>query len=195
MTNSILLFDLGGVLVDLGDPVTEIGLSMSADEFWTTWLASPLVRGFETGKLSRSEFLCQFGAQLGFDDAAVFEERLRRWRLPLFDGSEQLLNSLFGRVEIALLSNTNEIHWQFVLSQTNVFEKFSQLFLSFETGNAKPAPAAFTDVIEHFACEPGDIVFLDDSANNIAAAQSAGLRAQLVRGHAEVKRAVEAAVA
>jgi HAD superfamily hydrolase (TIGR01509 family) len=191
MKNFILLFDLGGVLVDLGDPVSAIGLGIDSDEFWATWLSSPLVRAYETGRLSSQEFVTQFGAHLGFHDTAEFDRRIRNWRLPMFDGSEQLLNSLAGKVEVALLSNTNEIHWQFVQSQTDVFATFAKLFLSFETGNAKPEVAAFQDVIDHFDCDPVDIIFLDDNANNVAAAKAAGLRSRQTKGPKEVKKAVD----
>ena len=190
MTPRILLFDLGGVLVDLGDPVAAIGLDMTSEEFWTTWLSSPLVREFETGKLSRSEFLARFGAQLGLHDANEFERRMRGWRLPLYEDAKALLHTLLGKVEIALLSNTNEIHWQHVVSQTSLFAEFSKLFLSFETGNAKPDAAAFRDVVAHFGCVPGEIVFLDDNVHNIAAASSLGLRARQVKGPVEVRQAV-----
>jgi HAD superfamily hydrolase (TIGR01509 family) len=190
MKNSILLFDLGGVLVDLGDPVSAIGLDIDSDDFWATWLSSPLVRAYETGRLSSKEFVSQFGSHLGFLDSAEFDERIRRWQLPMFDGSEQFLKSLSGKVEVALLSNTNEIHWQFVQSQTDVFAMFAKLFLSFETGNAKPEAAAFQDVIDHFDCDPADIIFLDDNASNVAAAQSVGLRARRTQGLAEVMTAV-----
>ena len=191
MNNSVLLFDLGGVLVDLGDPVAALGLDISDEEFWAIWLSSPLVQGFETGQLTSEQFVAQFGAQLGFHDAAEFDQRIRGWRLPMFDESERFLDSLTAKFEVALLSNTNEIHWAFVLSQTNVFNSFSKLFLSFETGNAKPGAAAFQDVISHFKCDPHDIVFLDDNAHNVAAAQSAGLRAKQTKGHAEVRQAVD----
>ena len=191
MNKNILLFDLGGVLVDLGDPVAAIGLDMSSDEFWATWLSSPLVRSYETGQLTSEEFVTQFGAHLGFHNAAEFDQLIRSWRLPMFDESEEFLKSLTQDVEVALLSNTNEIHWQFVLSQTAVFESFSKLFLSFETGNAKPDTAAFQDVVDHFGCNPGDIVFLDDNAHNVAAAQSVGLRSKQTKGHAEVRQAVD----
>jgi putative hydrolase of the HAD superfamily len=190
MSPSVLLFDLGGVIVDLGDPVDAIGLEMSDAEFWQRWLSSPLVRGFETGNLSAEQFIAQFGAELGFDDDADFGRRLRRWQLPVFTGAESFLRSLNGRAEIALLSNTNEIHWQHVLSQTDVFSTFSRLFLSFETGNAKPHAAAFEDVVAHFDCDASEIVFLDDNADNVRAAQAVGLRAKRVRGLGEVREAV-----
>jgi len=191
MQKSILLFDLGGVLVDLGDPAGAIGLDISNEEFWTIWLSSPLVRRYETGRLSTAEFVAQFGAQMDIHDAAEFDQRIRSWLLPMFDGSEQFLHSLFGSVEVALLSNINEIHWQCVQAQTDVFTNFSKLFLSYETGNRKPDVGAYHDVVEHFSCDPANIVFLDDTAHNVAAARDVGMRSRQVRGLAEVKQAVD----
>ncbi|MGI9271561.1 MAG: HAD family hydrolase [Woeseiaceae bacterium] len=191
MNKKILLFDLGGVLVDLGDPVAAIGLDMSNEEFWAIWLASPLVRAYETGRLTSAEFVTQFGAELGFTDAAEFDRLIRSWQLPMFDESEKFLVALFSELEVALLSNINEIHWQCVKSQTEIFSNFSKLFLSYETGNRKPDVAAYQDVIDHFDCDPGDIIFLDDTAHNVAAAQSLGMRSKQTTGHAEVRQAVD----
>ena len=187
MPQPILLFDLGGVLVDLADPVTSIGLEMTTDEFWAMWLNSSLVREFETGQLTVREFTDGLGAQLGFANAAAFDKALRRWDLPMFNGVEESLRRLTSTHAVALLSNTNEIHWQHVATQTDVFDRFERLFLSYETGNAKPDPAAFHDVVAHFACEPADIIFFDDNAGNVAAAQAVGLRATQVQGWAAVE--------
>lgn len=191
MADTILLFDLGGVLVDLGDPAGEMDLDMSNERFWELWLSSPLVQQFETGKLNADEFVVAFAPQVGVDDAADFAERIRGWRLPMFDGIEGFLATLTPRTDIALLSNTNEIHWAHVQSQTDIFEIFNKLFLSFETGNAKPKSAAFLDVVDHFACAPEQILFLDDNAGNVAAAQVVGLRSKQTRGLAQVKAAVD----
>ena len=191
MQQQIILFDLGGVLVDLADPVTSIGLSMSDEEFWSVWLSSPLVQQFETGRLTASEFVTQFGAGLGFHDADEFDRALRSWHLPLFDGAERALQDLTASNTIALLSNTNEIHWQHVESQTDVFAEFAKVFLSYETGNAKPHPSAFHDVVAHFDCEPNDIVFFDDNIGNIVAAKAEGLRAVRVQGWSEVEREID----
>ena len=79
---------------------------------------------------------------------------------------------------VALLSNTNEIHWNHVDAQSDVFTSFAKLFLSYETGNAKPTAAAFHDVVTHFDCDPGQIVFFDDNAGNVAAAQQGAACAQ-----------------
>lgn len=190
MKDQIILFDLGGVLVDLADPVTSIGLAMTPDDFWSLWLSSPLVQQFEKGQLPVARFVAQFGAELGFNDAEEFDHALRRWHLPMFAGAEQALQFLTESSTVALLSNTNEIHWQHVESQTDVFTRFSKVFLSYETGNAKPSPAAFRDVVQHFDCAPADIVFFDDNAGNVAAAKAEGLRAVQVQGWSNVEQEV-----
>lgn len=191
MADTILLFDLGGVLVDLGDPAGEMSLNMSNEQFWELWLSSPLVQQFETGQLDAHEFVAAFSGHVGVEDAVDFAARIRRWRLPMFDEIEGFLTALTRRTDIALLSNTNEIHWAQVQSQSDVFASFQKLFLSFETGYAKPDPAAFLDVVEYFGCAPQQIVFLDDNAGNVAAAQAAGLRSKQTKGPAQVKAAVD----
>ncbi|MGI9222150.1 MAG: HAD-IA family hydrolase [Woeseiaceae bacterium] len=190
MQDPILLFDLGGVLVDLANPVESIGLPMQDDEFWSIWLSSPLVQRFETGKLSTCDFVAQLGAQFGFADADEFDQALRRWHLPMFAGAEPKLRLLTQSHTVALLSNTNEIHWQHVESQSDVFDGFAKLFLSYKTGNAKPTAAAFHDVVQHFGCDPGQIHFFDDNAGNVAAARREGLQAVQVSGWSNVEREV-----
>lgn len=182
MTQPVLLFDLGGVLVDLADPVASIGLDMTSEEFWAMWLSSPLVHQFETGKLTAERFAQELGAQLGFAAAAEFDRALRRWHLPMFAGAEEALQVLTQKHTVALLSNTNEIHWEQIASQTDAFANFDHLFLSYTTGNLKPHAPAFRDVVTHFDCLPADIYFFDDNAGNVAAAKREGLRATQVSG-------------
>ncbi len=44
--NRVLLFDLGGVLADLGEPAKAIGLELTEEEFWQSWLNSASVHAF-----------------------------------------------------------------------------------------------------------------------------------------------------
>lgn len=180
-----LLLDLGGVLADLGDPVSAMDLAMTPDAFWATWLSSPQVRAFETGRLTRAEFCAQMAPELGVSAATDFEQRFDDWQLRLFPGVEDLVLSMAGRCNIALLSNTNEIHWGQVSSST-IFSRFDRIFLSFETGHYKPAPASYQQVIDYYDCDPRDIVFIDDSPKNVAAAHGLRIDARLARGIASV---------
>jgi HAD superfamily hydrolase (TIGR01509 family) len=187
MHDQTLLLDLGGVLADLGDPVSAMDLPITPEEFWAVWLGSPHVRAFETGRLTTAEFCARIGPELGATGEAGFEARFRNWQLRLFPGVEELVDSLTGRYNIALLSNTNVVHWNQVASSTQVFSQFDRTFLSFETRHFKPAPESFEQVIAHYACDPGDIVFIDDSPKNVAAARDLRIDARLAQGIAAVR--------
>lgn len=186
----VLLFDLGGVLADLGTPASDMDLDMSEEAFWDVWLNSASVRTWEMGRLDTPDFCRRIAAELSQDPDTI-EARLRNWRLAFFPGVEALVHSIPETTSLALLSNTNEIHWCQVASSGDVFDRFEHLFLSFETGNYKPARAAFEQVTARFDCDPGDVLFLDDSAQNVAAAIDVGLDAHQVRGTAESRIVIE----
>jgi len=55
----VLLFDVGGVLVQLGGVevmLDWLGPSVGVDELWRRWLQSTSVRQFETGKIDAGRF-------------------------------------------------------------------------------------------------------------------------------------------
>lgn len=183
----VLLLDLGGVLADLVDPVAAMELDMTLPEFWKTWTSSSVVRALETGQMDEEEFLREIPAVLGCFPNTPFRTRFHAWQLKLFSNVEDCVRSATGRYRVALLSNTNEIHWQQVTSASSLFDVFDKVFLSYETGHYKPEPAAFQDVLEYFGCTPGEIVFLDDSEPNVVAARKLGIDAHKVVGGAQLE--------
>ena len=62
-----VLFDLGGVIVELGgvSSLQEMAASVGDEEQWHQWLASPWVRRFEKGECSATEFSTQVVAGMG----------------------------------------------------------------------------------------------------------------------------------
>lgn len=182
------MLDLGGVLADLRDPVAAMGLDMPLDAFWKTWTSSATVRAFETGQMSEAEFLRQIPAELGYTGSASFEKQFHAWQLELFPGVGELIRRVLPRYRVALLSNTNAIHWRQVTAGNDVFADFECVFLSYETGCFKPGESAFRQVTDWFECSPGDVMFLDDSEPNIAAALDFGMDARRVAGMAELER-------
>lgn len=186
----ILLFDLGGVLADLGDPSTSMKLKASPEQFWNIWLNSEYVRAFESGLCSISEFAPMIAGELGELNLEDFEPRLRDWRLKLLPDTENFLRSVAKNYQLALLSNTNELHWSQIQSSRQVFSMFAKLFLSFETRKYKPQKSAFEQVLRHFGGDPEDVTFLDDSTDNIWVAKDVGFHAVQVAGIKAVEQAI-----
>jgi putative hydrolase of the HAD superfamily len=76
---------------------------------------------------------------------------------------------------VVLGSNTNELHArQFRRQFADVFRHFDHLVLSHEIGQRKPHPAFYAHCQTVAHAEPHECVFIDDLAENIAAARAHG---------------------
>jgi HAD superfamily hydrolase (TIGR01509 family) len=187
----VLVLDLGGVLADLGSPAAEMGLEISDDEFWSLWLRSNAVAEFETGKLDYDEFIRRLIGEFPPEARAV-GDRLRNWTLVLYPGVARLLTTAARHFRLAMLSNTNPLHWSQLESAHALFATFEKLFLSYETGLYKPDPESFRQVIDYFDSGPSEIHYFDDSPMNIEVAGKLGIAARRVVGPRDLEAAINA---
>lgn len=186
-----ILFDLGGVLVELvGVPkiLEWMNWSVDQDELNRMWLFSSAVRNFEMGRTSALEFaeeiISEFKFSVGPED---FIKEFLYFPKGLHSGTKELLQQLSAKYSLACLSNTNELHWNRLCEEDCIENYFSYNFPSHKTGFMKPDIEAFQHVIKSLACDAGKILFLDDNQVNIEAAILAGMKAVKVNGFEDVK--------
>lgn len=67
---------------------------------------------------------------------------------------------------------------------------FDALIFSSEIGLSKPDPAAFAAALGRLGREPGEVLFIDDRAANVAGAERAGLRALQFRSAGQLAEAL-----
>jgi putative hydrolase of the HAD superfamily len=89
----------------------------------------------------------------------------------------EIIRSLKGRRRLGLLSNTDVLHFNYILSKYPIVHIFDQWILSFEVGFKKPAVEIFRKAIEWASVEPQKILFIDDMKIHIEAALSLGMQA------------------
>jgi len=184
----MILFDLGRVLADLGSPSTKMRLTISDDEFWEIWLSMPAVRAFERGDVAFDEFLPRLAQKLGIrEDPLNFKQRFLDWCPVLYPWVDSMISSLAKECKLALLSNTNPLHWNMIREETTVFQHFKHVFLSYELRHCKPEEGAFDIVLKAASASPKDVLFLDDMQENVAVARRLGFQASQVIGHDEVR--------
>lgn len=185
--SSIVLLDFGGVLLKLRDPLETFGVAGGAAHFNERWLLSAAVRSLECGASSIDEFatraVTEFDLDYGPDE---FIRRFENWPDELYEGIPGLLDRVASGYTLALLSNTNPLHWNRSDIGPILEPRFDKLFLSWQTGKLKPDADAFEDVVDYYGVGPGSILFLDDNSLNIQAATACGMRAVLTRGAAEL---------
>jgi putative hydrolase of the HAD superfamily len=185
-----VLFDLGGVLIELGDltRLQEMSEIVGTEEIWGQWLASPWVRRFEKGQCSATEFSVGVMAEWDVDIAPQrFLEIFRDWPIGPYPGTSELLAKLKRSKSIGCLSNTNAMHWEHQTSVWPMLDAFDFRFLSFELGFAKPDEAIFHAVNDRLPFRPERVLYFDDVEANADAARLFGFRSVQVRGIEEVE--------
>ena len=175
----VILFDVGGVLVELGPNP----LPSDFDIPLIRYFESGATADFEKGLIGADEFAQAIIDEFRVDvDAAALVEHFRLWPVAPFPGAIEMLSRLRQDRRIAILSNTNELHWPRFEAEFGLFEHCDQAFGSHLLGMLKPDAEIFDHVIGALDTDPRSILFLDDNPANVAAAVAAGMQAELVRG-------------
>jgi putative hydrolase of the HAD superfamily len=188
----VLLFDLGGVLLRLNDPVATFGMQLTHAQFMERWLLSPSVREFERGAIDADTFAKNIVVEARLDyDPSEFLRRFDAWPDQLYPGTLELLEKIPRRYERAILSNTNAVHWQRVNHGDRLTPYFDKIFLSCETGLLKPDVQAFAHVAASSGCAAKNILFFDDNPLNVNAALDLGCAAELINGIDDLRRAFD----
>ena len=194
----VVLFDLGGVLIDFAGvaPMKALSGIESEDELWSRWLTCRWVRSFERGECSADDFASGVVGDWALPvEPTAFLDEFRSWPAGPFPGAEELLRRVQRVVPAGCLSNTNALHWEEQFARWSFLDGFDFRFLSFELGVVKPDRALFERVAQLVPAEPARVLFLDDNLLNIEGAHDAGFAAAHVRGVAEATHAlVEAGV-
>jgi glucose-1-phosphatase len=187
----LVLFDLGGVLIELGGVAALRKMSGIADDgaVWQRWLTSPWVRRFESGQCSSVEFSGGVVSEWGLSvSPEQFLELFRQWPVGPMAGSSELLAEVQRSVPIGCLSNTNQLHWEDQIGKWPMLDLFDHRFLSFDLGLVKPDPAIFRAVADRLPVPPDRVLFLDDNDLNVDAARAFGFLSQRVCGIGEARR-------
>lgn len=182
----LLLFDLGGVLVDFAGP-RELGQFLrtpaSPAEILDRWIGCPHTQDFERGRISPREWAERFVRDWDIHlEPEEFLLEFKTWSNCILPGTRELLASLRPRYRLAALSNANEVHWERNANELNVLDLFEFAISSHQVGLCKPDPAIFEVAINRARVAPDHVMFFDDLAVNVAAACELGILGRQVRG-------------
>ena len=185
----VLLFDLGGVLIDFaGFEEMRRLLPQESDrsEIRDRWIHSESVQLFERGDITPESFarrlVEEFHLELSAED---FLREFVSWAHGPYPGAVSLLRRLRATHRIACLSNSNELHTP--IHRASIHPHVDTFYFSDEIGLVKPDREIFDYVIHDLAVSPRRIAFFDDTMVNVEAAREVGLNAFSVDGIVEVE--------
>lgn len=174
------IFDLGNVIVPFEAESKIKSLQeftrLKPEDVHEKVLLSEELRLFETGKISSLEVFDFVKKTL--DSEMSFEQFIENWNgifilEPIL--SEDFIGKLSEKYKLLILSDTNEIHFEFIKQNFPVLKYFDDFVLSYEVGVLKPSKEIFQIAVEKAGCLPEECFFTDDIEKNIAAAKNLGI--------------------
>ena len=186
MNKKAIIFDFGGVLIDLDIEDckaafrNDLGYEKN-DDILDPCHQKGIVGDMEEGMISADDFRAEVlkdarpGARPEEVDAAFMRILVG---IPSYKGP--LLNRLAESYDIYILSNNNPIvsqHMPELFAGVGVdFGKlFKKSFLSFEMKALKPSESFYKRVLEQIDMPAEELLFIDDSQKNVEGAIAAGL--------------------
>jgi len=183
-----LIFDLGGVILDLSVDHTLNSFSslskLPKSRVEELYVSTPGFLAYEKGLIDDDGFrsFVRETFSLAADDDAI--DACWNAMLRGIPGIKlDLLMKLQNEFQVFLLSNTNAIHLHHINEivlpkgkQNSLDDYFHKAYYSHRMGKRKPDAEIFEQVLEENHLLPEETLFLDDYAVNIEGAKSLGIK-------------------
>ena len=200
-STEVIFFDLGNVIL----PFNHFQIAERLSQFsrrrefqnpkkifsYLFDLQKGAINPFDVGKVSPQEFFQTIKERL--DLSIPFDEFVPIWCNIFAEDQEvsQIILSLKRKRRLALLSNTDPLHFNYILSKFPVMSVFDKWILSYEVGFKKPAPQIFQKAIEWALVKPEKILYIDDTKEYVEVAASLGIQSIHFISASQLKEALQ----
>ena len=181
MKLSVLVFDLGKVLVDFdysiaAKRITPLCTSpVDSVKFFSQHAA--LLTSYETGLLTTEEFYNAIKSVSGFSGTqAEFSASFADIFTPIQPMIDLLLELKKTRLATYIFSNTNDLAIDHIRRRFPFFSDFDGYVLSYEHRAMKPSAKLYEIVERASGRRGGEIVYIDDRPENVQAGAARGWR-------------------
>ena len=193
-----IIFDLGGVLLNLDYDLTEkafISLGMTNfGESYSQLQQTHLFDRYEIGEISSFHFVNRLLDLL--PPGTTANQVVHAWNAMILDFPAerlQFLEELSMKYRLFLLSNTNDLHIDAVrralektVGHKNLEQYFEKTYFSSAIGMRKPDSRIFEFVCSENNLDPAKTIFIDDSPQHVEGAKLVGIETFLLEKNREV---------
>jgi len=195
----LVCFDLGGVVIRIcqswGEACAAAGIPERDTELWQRTHTDRLrvLAEFQTGRIDAPAFAARLSEQVaGLYSPAEILGVHHAWLLDEYAGVAELIVRLHDAgLDTAALSNTSHDHWVRIVAYTAV-TRLHHLLASHLLGLHKPDPMIFRRLEQQLGYRAREIIFFDDTQENVVAADAVGWRAYLIDPEADTAQQIAA---
>ncbi len=132
---------------------------------------------FDQGIIPPLDYLCMIGRDSLTGNMSHGEIR-ERWQdvfSPMKE-AEAGVETLSKKHKLWIMSDTDPLHFAFLLTKYPLLKERERYYLSYEHGFLKSSPEAFQHVLNDSAMAAHEFILIDDNLENCQAAQSVGIK-------------------
>jgi len=170
----LFVFDMGEVVVYNTGVLNKISdfLNISKKKFMTMALKSKIDL-LQTGDIKTQEFWDNFSNISGIK---IEEDLLEKFFSPRKNEQVyELINFLKNKYRVVCGTNTIDSHYYY-LQKTDYYSVFDKVYASNLMGYSKPQEGFYNYILKEENVKPEEVVFIDDSIENINSARKIGLK-------------------
>jgi putative hydrolase of the HAD superfamily len=189
-----LMFDLGGVVISVDfDRALRLWAARAGCEFSdlrARFAFDDAYTQHEQGTLDASGYFAALRRMLEVD---LSDDDLRAGWNDIYagpiPGMGAMLAAAASRFPLFAFTNSNPTHKRvWAVRFANELSVFRSVFVSSDLGVRKPEPEAFSAVATRAGLPASELLFFDDTSENIDGARRAGMQAVLVTSPSDVRR-------
>ena len=191
----VIFLDLGKVIINYDPAIPLVQLTQYSElpmpKIKEILSKTDVLSNFDVGTFSGKDFYTTMGRDLKLDISK--EDFKNLWNslfLPVPLLSETLLENLTRDYPVFLLSNTNEIHFEFIWHHYPIVRHIENHLLSYQLKKMKPDQSIYQIAIARSGVLPKEIFFADDKIENVEGAITAGINATLFKSESQLKLAM-----
>ena len=175
-----VFFDIGNVIVRFDPKVVARKIAWAlrrhpvkvARYLWS----SAAIEAIERGEMTASELFALFRGEFGY--AGDYRAFRKLWcdHFALIRPNAALLKKLARTHKVYLLSNTNDLHYEYLRKRYAFAGQVHGAILSYELRMRKPEPRIYDAAVKLAGRPAGECLFIDDNLENIEAARRFGMQ-------------------
>ncbi|MGB9600834.1 MAG: HAD family hydrolase [Myxococcota bacterium] len=184
----VFTFDLGNVIIPFDHSSIARRLIQYSKNQWKysyedihkyLYRVAEVEHQYEEGKISTDEFINsvvkRFELNISADEfTSIFND--------IFFEIDDKMERLIKRIKdsgypLILLSNTNEMHFNYILNRYPLISIFDEFILSYRVGFRKPDERIYRVLLKMAKCNPDEIFYVDDISEYVGAAKNLGIDA------------------
>ena len=132
---------------------------------------------FDQGIIAPLDYLCMIGRD-SLTASMSHGEIRELWQnvFSLLEGAEEGVETLSREHQLWIMSDTDPLHFAFLLSHYSFLRERERYYLSYEHGFLKSSPEAFEHVLNDSGLPAHEFVLIDDKPENCSSAAAVGIK-------------------